>query len=67
MSVEDEIDHVVSRPSHLIKFLGDQYAVVFDISKIGLCRLADSHARRTKLPQQSARTWSADGLVLMVS
>lgn len=45
MCVENQINHVVGGPSHLIQALSDQYTMILHIPKICLCHLANGHAR----------------------
>lgn len=67
MSVKDQINHIVSGPSHLIETLGDQNAMILNIPEVGLCRSADLDARRTKAPRSSLQIGVADWNTLMIT
>ena len=67
VSIKDQINHIVSGPSHLIETLGNQNTMILNIPEVGLCHSANFDARRTKAPPSSLQIGIADWDTLMIT
>lgn len=67
MSIEDQVNHIVSGPSHLIETLGNQNAMILNIPEVGLRHSADLDTRSSEAPPSSRQFGVADWNTLMIT